>query len=160
MTPRRNLAARYKLIDISIQIDMANRSELLAARLRKRQRTEQHPFQLSGTSQPQSKRQKLSCHSAGSHPPPTFWDKLSKIWLTKDALSELDRRNRNTRARPVTRTYLAQLKRYRQFTQSSVNLPAPRTFKDINLFARHGGPDLTDLRGVCIVRDLSPGDKC
>ncbi|OAX79947.1 hypothetical protein ACJ72_05727 [Emergomyces africanus] len=37
--------------------------------------------------QHQSKRLKLG------GPPPAYWDNLSRIWLTKDALREFDRRN-------------------------------------------------------------------
>jgi len=32
-------------------------------------------------------------HSASRFPPPDFWDSLSKIWLTPQALREVDRRN-------------------------------------------------------------------
>jgi len=42
------------------------------------------------TWQPQSKRQKLSDRSNESHPPPA--NKLSRIWLTKGAVRELDRK--------------------------------------------------------------------
>ena len=99
------------------------------------------------------------------------WDSLSKIWLTKLALKELDRRNRSTeprrhcprpssvgrrpltrRRRPLTRHLLDELRRDIQ----SENTPAsdflracgPAALSDIQAFARHGGPDLLDLRGV------------
>ena len=62
---------------------------------RKRQCTKQLPLQLNGTSQSQSKRQKLSHHSTGSQSPAAFWDNLSKVRLTEYALKELDRRNMN-----------------------------------------------------------------
>lgn len=135
---------------------------------RKRQRSEQRPLQLNGVSQPLSKRQKLSYPATRSQPPAAFWDNLSKIDLTKRALRELDRRNtlpapsspRPSYRRPhrrLTRYALAELKRNRQPTQSTIDFLcncAPGCLKDIKLFTRHGGPDLTDLRGVCIARYL------
>jgi len=121
----------------------------------KRQCTERHP--------PHSKRQKLSHHSSEPHPSAGFWDGLSKIWLTKEALRELDRRNAkplshspSRRAhRPVTRSFLAEVKKRRKHTQSVgdfLHNCTPKTLKNIKLLARHGGPDLSDLRGVCILR--------
>ncbi len=89
---------------------------------RKRQRSEQRPLQLNGTSQFLSKRQKLSHPTSGSRPPAAFWDNLSKTWLTKRALRELDRRNTQSASRPphssyrrphrpVTRRALSELKK-------------------------------------------------
>ncbi|KAI9898845.1 hypothetical protein N3K66_005306 [Trichothecium roseum] len=58
---------------------------------------------------------------------PTFWDDLSKIWLTSSALREIDRRN-TTRLAPTAKT--------------------PKVLpKNLAQFARHGGPDLCHLRG-------------
>ncbi|KAI4162736.1 MAG: hypothetical protein LQ342_003623 [Letrouitia transgressa] len=135
---------------------------------RGRQLTEQHPLQPNETSQPQSKRRRLGYHSSGSHYPPAFWDSLSKIWLTKDALKELDKRSTQSvpnlpppyrRAhRPVTRRFLANLKSS-EATYNFLYNYAPRTLKDVKLFARHGGPDLSGLRGVCNVRNLISGAK-
>jgi hypothetical protein len=136
--------------------------ELQPSNPRKRQRAEYCPLQQRGTSQPQSKRQKLNYHFTGSLPP-TFWDNLSKIWLTKSALRELNRRNNKAASRPprpqyrqvrgpVTRNFLAKL-RNRQATQSAADFLRhceSSTLKDIKLFARHGGPDLSDLKGVRI----------
>ena len=135
---------------------------------RKRQRSEQRPLQLNGASQPLSKRQKLSYPITRSSPSAAFWDNLSKIELTKRALRELDRRNAlsalsprrpsNRRPhRPLTRYALAELKKNRQPSQSAPEYLcscAPRRLKDIKLFTRHGGPNLTDLRRVCIARYL------
>lgn len=64
--------------------------------------------------------------------PPGFYDDLSKVWLTKLALREIDRPNEE---------------------RSSVDKPkspvglAPT---DVARFARHGGPDLRHLRGVSL----------
>lgn len=139
--------------------------ELLLSGSRSRRRLE--PSQLNETSRPVSKKQRLSSPS-GSHPPPAFWDNLSKLWLTKGALREQDRRNiqaapslprsPHRRARwPVTRDFLAKSKRNHQTTQYTADYLRyyePRILKDIKLFARHGGPDLSDLRNVCIARYL------
>ncbi|KAM3556124.1 hypothetical protein MY1884_005224 [Beauveria asiatica] len=66
--------------------------------------------------------------------PPKFWDNLSKVWLTRRALRELDRRNdcRRNDAQPPA-TVSADL-----ISASSPNLAR---------FARRGGPDLSHLRG-------------
>lgn len=68
--------------------------------------------------------------------PPQFWDTLSKVWLTPRALRELDRRN-DTRP-PATEA------------------TAPISIIPTNLarFARRGGPDLCQLRGVRLLRRM------
>ena len=139
----------------------------------KRQRTEQYALQLKGTSQPLLKRQKLNHPTTGPQPPAAFWDNLSKIWLTEHALRELNQRNSQPASsiprsqyrqarRPVTRKLLAELKRNRRVTQSTSDFLRhcePGTLKHIKLFARYGGPDLSDLKGVSISRYSSEGDK-
>ncbi|PFH60072.1 hypothetical protein XA68_11490 [Ophiocordyceps unilateralis] len=77
--------------------------------------------------------------------PPSFWDSLSEIPLTRNALRELDRRN---------------FKAYRDFKRDHAHNPqrqqtkgglpsnqSPAYLKQIRAFARHGGPDLRDMRG-------------
>ncbi|KAI1746445.1 hypothetical protein F4782DRAFT_524470 [Xylaria castorea] len=64
--------------------------------------------------------------------PPEFWDRLSKIQLTRRALEELDRRTKTKRSPPSPRLAPA------------CTTTTPR---DLVRFARHGGPDLCDLRG-------------
>lgn len=133
---------------------------------RKRQRTEQYALQLTGTPKPQLKRQRFNHPTTRSQPPPAFWDNLSKIWLTERALRELNQRNsqpasnippsqyRRSR-RPVTRKFLAELKRTRRVTQSALDFLrhcGPGSLKNIKLSARYGGPDLSDLKGVSITR--------
>jgi hypothetical protein len=124
---------------------------------RKRQRAEQRP------SQHLPKKRKVSYPISGFQPPAAFWDNLSKIWLTKRALRELDRRNSQAHSlyrrlhRPVTRLGLAEWKRTHQPPQSAADFLCHCTstcLKDIERFARHGGPDLSDLRGVRITRYL------
>ena len=149
-------------------IDDCYMPELPLSNLRKRQRTEPCALQLNGTSQPQLKRQKLNHPTTGSQPPSAFWDNLSKTWLTRGALRELNRRNnqpasnqprsQHRRARrPVTRNFLAELKKDRRVTQSASDFLGhceSETLKDIKRFARNGGPDLSDLKGVSIMRYL------
>ena len=64
----------------------------------------------------------------------SFWDSLSKVWLASDALRELDRRNA-----------LLAAERPGAVCKTKHQVP-PET---IEQFARHGGPDLSDLRQVC-----------
>ena len=90
--------------------------------------------QLNGTSQPPSEGPKEISYRW--EPSPAYWDKLSKVWLTKRALREFDRRNhllvpRPSRApyrRAVTRNLLAKVKQ----------------------FVENNYPDLSDLTVVCI----------
>ena len=64
-----------------------------------------------------------------------FYDSLSKIYLTRRALKEHDRRE----------SHRAEIQRPAQpLRQSGI----PTDAKAIKRFARHGGPDLRDLRGV------------
>ncbi|KAF2457425.1 hypothetical protein BDY21DRAFT_343813 [Lineolata rhizophorae] len=120
---------------------------------RKRQRTGQHLL-----SPPPSKRQKkLPQHTAGGGyiDTPAFWDSLSKIWLTKHALREFDRRNSRPHSpsrqarRLTTRNFLAAQKSTRQRISAADFLSngAPTRLKEIKIFARRGGPDLSDLIG-------------
>jgi hypothetical protein len=80
------------------------------------------------------KKQKIN-YPSGSQLPAAFWDGLTKLWLTSNALRELDRRNSL------------------QSQQPSVS--ASRTdLQDIQELAREGGPDLSDLRGVGVYYGL------
>ncbi|KAF3760106.1 hypothetical protein M406DRAFT_240300, partial [Cryphonectria parasitica EP155] len=63
------------------------------------------------------------------HYPPEFWDRLSTIPLIRSALKELDRRICEQPAPPPP------------------SLPTEPAARDLARFARHGGPDLRDLRG-------------
>lgn len=74
--------------------------------------------------------------------PPSFFDNLSKVSLTQRALKELDRRNH---AHPSSR------------------LTRPDVYpKSLARFARHGGPDIAYLRGVCshCTRRREPPTNC
>lgn len=101
-----------------------------------------------------SKKPKLS-HPA--IPPPRFWDDLSEIHLTRNALGELDRRNAKV-ARDSTRRRKC---RIRRATVEKIESPqpgflgqcSPTCLRQIKRFATHGGPDLSNLRGY---RALDP----
>ena len=73
--------------------------------------------------------------------PPEVWDSLSKIWLTTDALRELNRRNKQNESNLSSQRLRARLTR----------LSVEDKFKSTKSFARHGGPDLSDLRGVFLL---------
>ncbi|WEW60591.1 hypothetical protein PRK78_006078 [Emydomyces testavorans] len=111
---------------------------------RKRQKSEERQL---GQPQYQSKRLKLS-------PPPEYWDNLSKIWLTKNALRELDRRNSASRRpgplpishRPATRQFQAARKsRCQALAPDPRGNCTSRHLREIKRFSRQGGPDLSDL---------------
>jgi hypothetical protein len=90
---------------------------------RKRQRAD-------GPSQEQPLTKKIKSRREHRIPwnfPPGFYDNLSKVWLTRLALRELDRRN-NVEPKPF--------------------VPANEYSTDLARFARHGGTDLHHLRGV------------
>jgi hypothetical protein len=127
---------------------------------RKRQRSGRRPPPESA--QPVSKKQKLN-HPNGYHPPAAFWDNLSKIWLTRRALEEFDRRNtqpthRSRSDRRVTRRAVAEWKDKEenwepiQPAADFLTRCSGGGLDEIKLLARHGGPDLSDLRGVRIAR--------
>ena len=99
-----------------------------------------------------------------SQPPSAFWDNLSKTWLTRGALRELNRRNNQPSSqprsqyrrarRPLTRDFLAELRnrRVNQSASDFLHHCEPQTLKEIKRFARNGGPDLSDLKDVRIMR--------
>jgi hypothetical protein len=68
--------------------------------------------------------------------PPKFWDKLSKVHLTRKAVRELDRRTQARRSRPSHSQRLIQ--------------PTNRS-RDLARFASRGGPDLGHIKGVSSV---------
>lgn len=85
--------------------------------------------------QPTVKRQKLEHHQR-YRTPSSFWDNLSRQWLTRRALREFDRRT----VWPAT------------------PVPPHRTGKEnidvakVKRFARQGGPNLGDIRGVSTIQ--------
>lgn len=99
-----------------------------------RSRKRSLPEQISADVPPEQllKKQKVK-HPSGSLLPAAFWDSLSKVWLTHNALRELDRRNTQISAIQATQ---------------SLRPVTSNDGKDIRRFARQGGPDLSELRGV------------
>ncbi|CEJ90701.1 hypothetical protein VHEMI06464 [[Torrubiella] hemipterigena] len=85
-----------------------------------------------------------------SFPPAIFWDQLSEIPLTKNALRELDRRRALPKScHPVhdQNTRVARRDDYPVEQPSWVDLQlSPTLLKRIQRFAMHGGPDLSTLR--------------
>ena len=133
----------------------------------KRQLTKLSSPCLDGASQRQRRKPKLNNHPTKYKPDESFGDSLSKIWLTKRALQELDRRNarlppnhlRQTPCSlkgPSTQGAIAKFENpsLSQSAAEFLNCSSPTTVKDIQHFARHGGPNLSDLRGVRITRFL------
>lgn len=88
---------------------------------------------------PAAKRQKSSPEkkARSGYRPPSFWDTLSKIRLSRGALREFDRRNNQTKCSP---SLLPE--------PTTISLPGQDLHK-IKRFARHGGPNLAHFRGVC-----------
>jgi hypothetical protein len=87
-----------------------------------------------------------NAHNSPWRYPPEFWDRLSTIPLIREALKELERRLRvqliHPKPSPVT-----SLPTTRISTSNLVGTLIPKPTRDLNRFARHGGPDLNDLRG-------------
>lgn len=94
----------------------------------------------------QAKRHKSSTNSCSTSPSSTnsswsnsdraernYWDTLSKVGLSRGATRELNRRNALLRAKLPLTAHIPAI------------LECP---KDITHFARHGGPDLSDIRQV------------
>ncbi|KAH7148314.1 hypothetical protein EDB81DRAFT_841935 [Dactylonectria macrodidyma] len=90
-------------------------------------------------------------------PPPRYFDNLSQKYLTKFMLRELDRRNTEARrssdqlqqpTRPCTRLTVARWKDTHPPAERWVEECNSKTLKHIRRYAKHGGPDLADLRGV------------
>ncbi|KAI8623376.1 hypothetical protein F5Y19DRAFT_458757 [Xylariaceae sp. FL1651] len=72
--------------------------------------------------------------------PPEFYDNLSKVWLTRRALQEHNRRNENLDpSKPVAR--LVRSRKAKLAALARLGVP------DLALFATSGGPDLSGLRG-------------
>ncbi|KAL3462633.1 hypothetical protein BJX64DRAFT_276975 [Aspergillus heterothallicus] len=74
------------------------------------------------------------------HPPPLFWDKLPKLWLTKSALREATRQNKSLslyqRSSSIPYTFAPDFLR----NCSATNL------KGVKRLSRCGGPDLSDIK--------------
>ena len=120
---------------------------------RKRRRIDQQHSRSDEASGAVAKRQKTG-YPGNNKRPSAFWDGLSTTPLTKGALKELDRRNAEAlrllsrepskrRLQPITRATVARWK-----SEHRLYKPLSRPSDQEKRFARLGGPDLTDLRGV------------
>ena len=90
---------------------------------------------------PSAKREKRTSEAETYrwHRPPSLWNRLSKVHLTRGALREFDRRSSRTEQLVLT-------------PRSSINNTSGPGTKNVKRFSRHGGPDLTHIRGVSSVR--------
>ncbi|KAL2862943.1 uncharacterized protein BJX67DRAFT_385176 [Aspergillus lucknowensis] len=80
-------------------------------------------------------------------PEPAFWDNLSKIWLSKLALNELQRRESSDKPtrpqRPRSKSVTNVLRRF-----------GPDRLAELKELAASGGPDISDLRDYPPPRNL------
>ncbi|KAM4056822.1 hypothetical protein HRG_014817 [Hirsutella rhossiliensis] len=100
--------------------------------------------------QPSSKKQELQ-HP--TFPPARFWDNLSEIPLTRNALRELDQRNTKVFCGSAPPRNIPR----RTLIRDAHLFPGKSSPAYLKRFARHGGPDLTGLR-ECRTR-AAPRDK-
>ena len=100
---------------------------------KRRKLAEQPRHRTPPNPQPSTKRQKLG-EEPRHRTPPSFWDNLSRLWLCPRALREFNRRA----DQPVhpSPPHIQHLKRCED---NSIRLKR---------FARHGGPNLGDLKTV------------
>lgn len=107
------------------------------------------------TAKPRAKRQKIDSRGAEIEANSAYWDNLSRIWLTKQALRELDRRNQSRATFP--RACVTQ--RINNHIISSVEefYDSCDTYdlKNLKILAKKGGPDLSDLKGVRVQTPFS-----
>ncbi|KAL4958950.1 uncharacterized protein BDV14DRAFT_194195 [Aspergillus stella-maris] len=82
-------------------------------------------------------------------PPPLFWDKLTKLWLTKSALREANRRNKPLSLDQGT------FSSSHTFAANFLRNCSPTCLQEIKEFSRCGGPDLSDIRNY-----PAPADFC
>ncbi|KAJ0413215.1 hypothetical protein BJY00DRAFT_306469 [Aspergillus carlsbadensis] len=74
------------------------------------------------------------------HPPPLFWDKLHKLWLTKSALREANQRNRSLSSNQRSSSF------HHTFDPDFLRNCSTTHLKEVKRFSRRGGPDLSDIR--------------
>ncbi|KAL4812495.1 hypothetical protein BDW67DRAFT_178638 [Aspergillus spinulosporus] len=74
------------------------------------------------------------------HPPPLFWDRLTKLWLTKSALKEVDRQNK-----PLSPSQDFLSNDY-TFAPDFLRNCSATCLQEIRRLSRCGGPDLSDIR--------------
>ena len=162
---RRPLLTFHSLNNSAVQKCLMQPTSSLSPQ--KRKLPAQEPFGLSISLK--YKRQKIE-YPEDNILPPAFWDNLSVVPLTKRALRELDRRN-NLRTLTPTASQRYQLPRRSLRIQTATEQSRKQSLPDSTLhtspccgrqetnnlkhFARHGGPDLSGLRGVIITKAFS-----
>lgn len=99
----------------------------------KKQRTNDSPPQIDHLATEPKPRQPVEDNRRWQYPP-EFWDRLSQIPLIHSAIEELERRTYTCASHLSPPTYPA-----KDFT--------PAAARELARLARHGGPDLRDLRG-------------
>jgi hypothetical protein len=77
--------------------------------------------------------------------PAEFWERLSQIWLTETALTELDRRTIDIAS---LRFQVGAREPHGEYAPDFLSRCGSERLGEIKQFARHGGPDLSDLRNV------------
>ncbi|KAF5020097.1 hypothetical protein F66182_7885 [Fusarium sp. NRRL 66182] len=122
---------------------------------RKHRQPESSPSPRDDEAHGSSKRRKLQHPTV---PPPAFWDGLSTVPLCASALTELDRRNarralagkdlsESTRRSRRLRARRSAADDGHLLTDLFLGRCSAKSLKGIKGLARHGGPDLTELRG-------------
>jgi len=125
---------------------VASEDQLLFGQKRRRGAIEQEH---STTTIPHPPRKKAKRrHQSQQETNTPYWDSLSKLWLTRLALDELDRRNRQ-RPSPVRPIVV------RRFGLDDKPGQSGNLSKQLKRFARYGGPDLRDLVGVSLTQEMS-----
>lgn len=106
-------------------------------------------------------KQQSQLNETDSQPPSSYWDNLSKIWLTKGALKELDRRNNNLNEysllyqrdrRSLTRNLLTEWDKDQWTVSEILRTYSADDVKKLKQFSRLGGIDISNLREVFIIR--------
>ena len=94
-------------------------------------------------------------HPSGPQPPAEFWDNLTEIPLINGALKEVDRRNTQEQQQGrTTRRCVEDWRKDQELARTVEDILfdcTPKALRDLRLFARHGGPGLSDLRGVRVL---------
>jgi hypothetical protein len=82
---------------------------------------------------------------AGNTQRVNWWDTLSKVWPSMEALVELDKRNRIIDGQPLPRPIR------RDEDAVKLQLGERRYERELRQFASHGGPDTTNLINVSMM---------
>jgi hypothetical protein len=91
---------------------------------------------------PSGKREKATSEArvVHGHRTPGYWNRLSKVRLTRGALREFDRRTSRPEPRLLT-------------SRSNADASPELGTKGLEQFSRKGGPDLAHIRGVSSVHE-------